>query len=267
MKEQILSYLPGDHPWQNQIHWFASIDSTNTEAKRMAQAGAPHGTVLIADHQTAGRGRLGRSFLSPNGMGVYMSTLLRPRCKPENLMHLTCAAAVSACDAIEAAAGFLPDIKWTNDLVYQSRKLAGILTELSIDPQSGLVDYAIIGIGVNCCQNAGDFDPSIRDFAGSLSIFAKKSINRAHISACLIQAFQQMDAGLLEDHTGIMENYRKQCITISKDVSILRADGSVQHGQAVDIDDAGALIVRFEGGNVEAVNSGEVSVRGMYGYV
>ena len=100
MKEHIVSYLPGEHPWQNQIYWFDSIDSTNLEAKRMARSGAPHGTVLIADRQTAGKGRLGRSFLSPGGMGIYMSILLRPRCKPETLMHLTCAAAVSACDAI-----------------------------------------------------------------------------------------------------------------------------------------------------------------------
>lgn len=233
----------------------------------MAQSGAPHGTVLIADHQTAGRGRLGRSFLSPAGMGIYMSVLLRPHCKPEKLMHLTCAAAVSACDAIEAMAGFRPDIKWTNDLVYQSKKLAGILTELSIGPKNGLVEYAIIGIGVNCCQSKSDFDPSIHDFAGSLFTFAEKSLDRARIAACLIQAFHKMAMSLLGDHTGIMENYRKQCITLGKDVSILRADGSVQHGRAVDIDDSGALLVRFLDGNIEAVNSGEVSVRGMYGYV
>ena len=267
MKEQILFHLPGDHPWQNQIHWFDSIDSTNLEAKRMAQSGAPHGTVLIAGHQTAGRGRLGRSFLSPAGMGIYMSVLLHPHCKPEKLMHLTCAAAVSACDAIEAAAGFRPDIKWTNDLVYQSKKVAGILTELSIDPKNGLVEYAIIGIGVNCCQRTADFDPSIQDFAGSVSMFAENSLDRARLSASMIQAFLKMDMDLLADHTGIMKNYRKQCISLGKDVSILRADGSVQHGHAVDIDDAGALLVRFADGNVTAVNSGEVSVRGMYGYV
>ena len=267
MKEHILSYLPGDHPWQNQIHWFSSIDSTNLEAKRMAQSSAPHGTVLIADHQTAGRGRLGRSFLSPTGMGIYMSVLLRPNCKPEELMHLTCAAAVAACDAVEKAVGFRPGIKWTNDLVYQKRKLAGILTELSIDPKSGLVEYAIIGIGVNCCQKATDFDPSIRDFAGSLSMFAKTPINRNRLSACLIQAFYQMNADLLVKRTELMNNYRKHCITMGKDVSILRSSGNVQHGHAVGIDDAGALPVRFPDENIEAVNSGEVSIRGMYGYV
>ena len=267
MKEHIVSYLPGDHPWQNQIHWFDSIDSTNLEAKRMAQSGAPHGTVLIADHQTAGKGRLGRSFLSPTGAGIYMSVLLRPHCKPENLMHLTCAAAVSACEAIEAAAGFRPGIKWTNDLVYQSRKLSGILTELSIDPKSGLVDYAIIGIGINCCQKATDFDPSIQDFAGSLSMFSEKNVERSLLAACLIQAFYKMDGSLLFDQAEMMEKYRKQCITIGKDVSILRADGKVRYAHAVDIDDAGALVVRFPDGGTEAVNSGEVSVRGMYGYI
>ena len=96
MKEHILHDLPGDHPWQNQIYWFDSIDSTNTRAKQMAADGAPHGTVLIADHQTGGRGRLGRTFQSPSGMGIYMSVILRPQCRPEHLMHLTCAAAVAA---------------------------------------------------------------------------------------------------------------------------------------------------------------------------
>ena len=267
MKEHILSYLPGDHPWQNQIYWFDSIDSTNAEAKRMAQLGAPHGIVLIADHQTGGRGRMGRSFLSPAGMGIYLSVLLRPRCKPERLMHLTCASAVSACEAVEKTAGLRAGIKWTNDLVYQNRKLAGILTELSIDSKSGLMDYAIIGIGINCCQKESDFDPSIRSFAGSLSMFSDSSIERARVAAGLIQELHRMDANLLSDHTGIMEKYRKDCITIGKDVSLVRADGNVRHGHAVDVADNGALLVRFSDGKEEAVNSGEISIRGMYGYV
>ena len=267
MKEQILSCLPGDHPWQNQIHWFDSIDSTNLEAKRMAQSGSSHGTVLIANHQTAGKGRLGRTFLSPDGMGIYMSVILRPHCRPDRLMHLTCAAAVFASNAIEAAAGFRPFIKWTNDLVYQDRKLAGILTELSIDPKTGLVDYAIIGIGINCCQNIADFDPSIQTFAGSLSMFTEKSVDRARVAAELIRAFRELDGALLRDYAKIMENYREHCITIGKDVSVVRADGKIRYGHAVDVDGEGALLVRFPDGSTEALNSGEVSVRGMYGYV
>ena len=155
---QVKDRLPGDHPWQDQILCFDTIDSTNTRAKLLAAQGAPHGTVLLADTQTAGRGRLGRSFQSPGGMGIYMSVLLRPKCRPEKLMHLTCAAAVAACDAVEKVCGLRPGIKWTNDLISGKRKLAGILTELSLSPATGLLDYAVIGIGINCHQSAGE-DP------------------------------------------------------------------------------------------------------------
>lgn len=267
MKEHILSYLPGDHPWQNQIYWFDSIDSTNMEAKRMAQSGAPHGTVLIADHQTAGRGRMGRSFLSPAGMGIYTSVILRPNCVPAKLMHLTCAAAVFACDAVESAADFRPGVKWTNDLVYQNRKLAGVLTELAIDPKTGLVDYAVIGVGINCCQQESDFDPLIRSFAGSLSMFSEHAVDRALLSACIVRSLYEMDKRLLTDQSKIMKRYRHDCITIGKDVSLVRADGNIRHGHSVDVDEEGALLVRFSDGNTETVNSGEISIRGMYGYV
>jgi len=266
MKQQILSNLPGDHPWQNQIYWFDSIDSTNLEAKRMAQQGAAHGTVLIADHQTLGRGRLGRSFLSPAGTGIYLSVILRPSCAPTELMHLSCACAVAACDAVEASAGFRPEIKWTNDLVYQGRKLAGILTELSVDPKSGLVDYVIIGIGINCCQPEMDFDPSIRSFAGSLSMFSEYGADRGRVAAGLIQSLSAMDSALLSRQPEIMAAYRADCVTVGKDISLVRSDGNIRYGHAIDVDDAGALLVRFPDGTEEAVNSGEVSVRGMYGY-
>ena len=105
---RILSFLPADYPWKSSLHYFDAIDSTNLRAKQMAAQGAPHGTVLIADRQTAGKGRLGRSFHSPEGMGIYMSILLRPVCAPGELMHLTCAAAVAMCDAVEKATGLRP---------------------------------------------------------------------------------------------------------------------------------------------------------------
>ena len=233
----------------------------------MAADGAPHGTILIADYQTGGRGRLGRSFLSPSDTGVYMSAILRPNCPPDRLLHLTCAAAVAACNALEYAAGFRPGIKWTNDLVYQSRKIAGILTELSISPTTALVDYAVVGIGVNCCQHEDDFDISIRGIAGSLAMFANRRIDRAKVTACMIKAFYEMDAALLTEQANIIAQYRKDCITIGKDVSLVRADGHIRHGHALDVDSSGALLVCFSDGVIESVNSGEVSVRGMYGYV
>ena len=139
MKNRIIQYLKESCPWQDSLLWYDCIDSTNTRARELARQGAAHGTVLIADRQTGGRGRLGRSFHSPAGSGIYISVILRPRCKPEKIMHLTCAAAVAMCDAVEAAAGFRPGIKWTNDLVCENRKIAGVLTELGFD-KNGCVD-------------------------------------------------------------------------------------------------------------------------------
>lgn len=252
-------------PWRDSILYFASIDSTNTRAKELAAQGAPHGTVLIADHQTGGRGRLGRTFLSPAGTGIYMSVILRPNCPPHQLMHLTCAAAVSMCDAVENAVGFRPGIKWTNDLVWESKKLAGILTELSIRPD-GIVDYAVVGIGVNCCQQVSDFPEEIRHMALSLSCAAGRSIDRAGVAAAMIEALYKMDRSLLSHKEAIMDQYRHDCITLGREVSLLSADGSVRYGTALSVDDEGALVVCFNNGITETVNSGEISVRGMYGY-
>lgn len=263
MITEILNYLPGDHPWQNHIHWFDSIDSTNTRAKQMALEGAPHGTVLIADRQTGGRGRMGRSFQSPGGMGVYLSVILRPECTPRELMHLTCATAVAACDAVEQAAVIRPGIKWTNDLVWNSRKIAGILTELVT---VGSSVCAIVGIGINCCQKSEDFDEEIRGIAGSLSMAAGREIHRAAVAAHLIRELQKMDQQLLTGKADMMKRYRENCITVGQDISILQAE-TVRHGHALTVDDEGGLVVRLTDGSTETVQSGEVSIRGMYGYI
>ena len=266
MISPILSQLPPPCPWHDRIHWFDCVTSTNDLAKEMAAGGAPHGTVLIADCQTGGRGRIGRSFHSPGGMGIYMSVILRPNCRADELMHLTCAAAVAMCDAVEEAVGFRPGIKWTNDLVQGGRKLAGILTELSLNAATGHVDYVIVGIGINCCQTGQDFGPDIRSFAGSLAMFTGHAVDRAKVAACMIKALHKMDAGLLTGKQTMLERYRADCVTIGKDVSLVRAD-AVRYAHAFGVDDSGALLVSFPDGAMEAISSGEVSVRGMYGYV
>ena len=263
MKQQILSLLPGDHPWQNHIHWFETLDSTNSRAKLLAREGAPHGTVLIAGHQTVGRGRMGRSFHSPAGSGLYLSVLLRPQCPPEQLMHLTCAAAAAACHAIENTCSLRPGIKWTNDLVWDRRKLGGILTELAILPDC---TAAVVGIGINVTQQPEDFPPELQSTAGSLAMFCREVPSRAKLAANLILALQEMDAQLLTGKAAMLEFYRQNCITLDTDVSVVQGD-HIRHGRALTVDDQGALVVRFSDGHTEAVNSGEVSIRGMYGYV
>lgn len=265
MKEQILNHLSGTYPWKEHFHYFEEIDSTNIRIRAMAKAGAPHGTVLIADRQTGGMGRMGRNFHSPGGVGIYMSILLRPDCAPMELLHLTCATAVAMCDAVEAATGLRPGIKWTNDLVSGKRKLGGILTELGLSPR-GMVDYAIIGVGINCRQQEKDFAPDIQNIAGSLSMVTGTSIDRSKVAAAMMEALQTMSNTLLSGKSAMLESYRADCITVGQDISLVRGD-EVRHGHALDVDESGALIVRFPDGHLEAVNSGEVSVRGMYGYL
>ena len=262
MLTQIKNFLPEDHLWQNQIVWYDVTDSTNDQAKKLIWQGVPHGTVLIADQQTDGRGRMGRNFVSAAGVGVYMSIILRLQTPPDQLMHLTCAVAVAACNAVEKAAGFRPGIKWTNDLVCGGKKLAGILTELVITPTE---TAAIIGIGVNCCQTEADFPAEIQSFAGSLSMVCGHSVNRAQVAAALIESFSQMADHLLDGKQNILDIYRRDCITVGNQISLVKAD-EIRHGYALGIDDEGALIVEFSDKHIESVNAGEVSVRGMYGY-
>lgn len=261
----ILSAL-GGHPWAEQIRLFGEVGSTNTLAKELAASGAPAGTVLIADRQSAGRGRLGRSFLSPGGVGIYVSVILRPACRPQELMHLTCAVAVAMCDGVERACGFRPGIKWTNDLVTDGKKLGGILTELSLNARTGLVDYAVVGIGINCRQRETDFHESIRPMACSVGMVTGQDVDRNRLAAEMIRALSIMDQTLLTQKEPMLENYRANCITLGRQISILRGD-TVSHGTALDIDDEGALIVRLDSGEVQSVSSGEVSIRGLYGYI
>ena len=266
MKQLILSHLSAECPWRDTLHWFDSIDSTNNEAKRMARQGAPHGTLLIAGTQTAGRGRMGRSFSSPNGMGIYLSVILRPGCGPETLMHLTCAAAVAMCQAVENVAHFRPGIKWTNDLVFGKKKLGGILTELSVDPGSGLIDYAVIGVGINCLQLPDDFPAELQNTAASLRMVSGTAISPALLAAAMADSLAAMSERLLCEKEQIMDTYRADCVTLGQDVVVLRGE-SRRYGTALDLDADGGLLVRFMDGQTQIVSSGEVSIRGMYGYL
>lgn len=265
MFQQILSSLPQNYPWTDRFAYLDTVDSTNDRLKLLAKQGAPHGSVLVAGHQSSGRGRLGRQFQSPEKAGVYLSCLLRPDCPPSQLMHLTCAVGAAMCNAVESAFGFRPGIKWTNDLVWQKKKLGGILTELGLTPQ-GMVDYAIVGIGINCTQSQQDFSPELQDTATSIQMIIGAPASRAKLAAAMMTALAAMDAGLLSEKQAMLTQYRQDCITIGQDISLVRGE-QVRRGHALDVDEEGALVVSFPDGSIEAVSSGEVSVRGMYGYV
>lgn len=264
MKEKILSHLHAECPWRDTLYWYPETDSTNTQAKLLAAKGAPHGTVLIAGQQTGGRGRMGRTFLSPPGMGVYLSVILRPYCTPNELMHLTCAAGVAMVEAVKKASGIRPQIKWINDLVIGTKKLGGILTEMSVE--HGTVQYAVVGIGINCLQAPEDFPPEIAEIATSLSQAAGYPVPSEKLAAAMVEALWHMDSMLLDEKAQIMASYRESCITLGHQVQVVRGD-TIRKGCAVDLDEDGGLIVAYPDGSTEVVSSGEVSIRGMYGYV
>lgn len=264
--DQILDALPKDFPWRNQLHCYSCIDSTNTVAKKAASTDAAEGTAFIADCQSAGRGRLGRTFLSPKGMGIYLSVILRPACTPDKIMHLTCAVAVAIRSAIVQCCGLQAGIKWTNDLVVGKYKLAGILTELSINRATGLVDFAVVGVGINCCQQSNDFPAELKDIATSIAISTGDAVDRNRLCAALLIALHNMRQSLFLQKNTLMDAYRANCITLGQRICITGA-GPVRYALATDIDDEGGLIVRHDSGALETITSGEVSVRGMYGYI
>ncbi len=265
MLQEILNSLPQGHPWRDRIHWFDTLDSTNDLARTMAVSGAPAGTMILADQQTNGHGRMGRHFCSPAGAGVYLSCILRPNCKPEQLMHLTCAAAVAAAAAVEQACGVAPGIKWTNDLVIGKRKLGGILTSLQIDPQTELVASVIIGIGINCLQKAEDFPPELQGMACSLAMHSEHT-SPAALAAALVQQLADIAGKLLTQKAQIMAAYKARCVTLGQEVS-WQAGDMLLHAKAVDLDGDGGLILLFPDGSIQTAAFGEVSIRGMYGYL
>lgn len=265
MVTKINALLPPGHPWGQSIIHLDTVDSTNSYAKQLARQGAPAGTVVIADQQSGGRGRMGRSFSSPQGLGLYFSLILRPTCPPEELMHLTCAVGLAASEAVQTASGLRAGIKWTNDLVIGTRKLGGILTELAIHPATGLVDYAVIGIGINCHQRPEDFPQDVRPIATSLAM-AGGQVDRAALAAALMVALEEIDRTLLAEKEALMAAFAQKCVTIGQSIAVIRAD-TVRHGKALGVDADGGLLVEYTDGSRETVASGEVSIRGMYGYL
>ena len=248
-----------NHPWVDQIICLDTVDSTNTYAKKLASQGAPHGTVVLADRQTVGRGRLGRSFSSPAGLGIYCSVILLYSVPPERLLLLTPVMAEAARRAVVQATGLQPSIKWINDLVLDGRKLCGILTELG-------AGFVVVGIGINCNQQTEDFPPELQEIAISLSQSLGKSADRAAVTAELLRQVQLAADGFLEDPGLWMKDYRRHCLTIGKDVQLIRGD-TVRYAHVDEMDENGALLVTLTDGTKEIVFSGEVSVRGLYGYL
>lgn len=260
--ETVERYL--SQPREN-LQVLSETDSTNSVCRRLALEGAPDGTVVLADCQTAGRGRRGRSFQSPAGKGLFFSILWRPDCDPERLLPLTALSAVAACRAIRRVTGAEVQIKWPNDLVLSGRKLAGILTEMALEGESGHVSHVVVGIGINVHQQPEDFGGEVADIATSLDLALGGSVCRAHLAAALLEEMDSLRREVLFAPETWLEDYRSACLNVGKTVRLIRGD-TQEPVQALGIDRQYGLVVRHEDGSVETVRSGEVSVRGFCGY-
>lgn len=264
--EKIKPYMTGNYP----VHFFESTTSTNTVAKELAasaddsgkDSAAPdaanalpenntlHGTMVIARHQTGGRGRLGRTFASPDDSGIYMSIIL----DANNPMLLTTAAAVAVCRAIEKICGQEPQIKWVNDIYLDDKKVCGILAEGITDHETGQLSHVILGIGINC--NEAAIPDDLKDIAGAVE--GDFSINRL-----AAEVHNQMMA--LTDQPDFIDEYRQRSMVIGKTVSVYKGgytpDKPGVPARVLDIDNAGGLKVIYTDGSRETLSTGEISIR------
>lgn len=238
------------------------IDSTNNQAKRVYED-YPHGTLFVADCQKSGRGRRGRDFDSPGGTGIFMTLLLKPDIAPDHASRLTLLAAMAVQKGIEETAALSAGIKWPNDVILSGKKVSGILTEMSAE--EGTVHYVIIGIGINAHNT--DFPEEIRDVATSILIEGGKRISRVSLVWSIWRAFEELYAAYLptQDLSRLVEEYDRLLLNRDREVEVLDPNAPFT-GVARGINERGELLVETGTGMVP-VSSGEVSVRGVYGYV
>ncbi len=243
------------------IVFFDEVDSTNDVAKQLAAQGASAGTVVVAEAQGKGRGRLDRSFFSPAGKGIWFSVILRPHILPQEAPKCTFLAAVAVAMAMEHF-GLRAEIKWPNDILYKGKKLTGILTEISAEIDR--ISYIVIGTGINVNIKAKEFPKELRDKATSLSIMKGEDVQRISFFQAVLEALDELCC-LLEDDgfSPIITRWRKYAVTLGQDVRVLGIGGKESFdGRAVDIDEEGALLVETTGG-VRRVLAGDVSLRSL----
>ena len=244
------------------VHFARETDSTNLWIKRLAKEGASEGTLALAEFQSAGRGRLGRSWEVPEGTSVMMSILLRPKFEPQYAPTLTLVMGMAVAKAVKKL-GFDVSIKWPNDVVVSHKKICGILTEMGV--RDGKIDYAVIGVGINV--NIKEFPEEMVDKATSLYLESGKEFDRSQIPGLVMEAFEEYYekfaatcdlSGLKEEYESILANYNQPVRVLAKEP---------YEGVARGITDGGELLVEKTDGTIVAVSAGEVSVRGLYSYV
>lgn len=242
------------------ITYYKNIDSTNKAARNND---CKNGTLFIAEKQTDGKGRMGRKWVSDKGCGIWMSIALTPKTKPELINLITLVSGLAVCKTLNKLYKLPFKIKWPNDIVINGKKICGILTEGKAE--NGKITKVVTGIGINV--NSKSFPDEIEEIATSLYMLTGKKSDRAKIINTFAEIFEGYYKLLLKDDTGsIIEKYRNLCITIDKDIIAIKDNEEIK-GKAIDIAQTGELIIKKEDGTTLNINSGEVSVRGMYGYI
>ena len=261
-KSELLSRI--DTEWAGRtVYYFDETDSTNNDVRRLMSQGAPHGTLAIADKQTAGKGRRGRTWISPAGTNIFMSLGLRPEIPPDKASMLTLVMALAVCDAIRETTGSDAKIKWPNDIVINGKKVCGMLTEL--EAELDCIHSVVVGIGINVNQT--QFDPEIAQTATSLFMESGRKVIRALLVERVMHYFEKYYAVFMEkgDLSGLKEAYDERLVNLNTGVRVLDPKGEYD-GTARGIDEKGQLLVERDGEMIK-VYAGEVSVRGVYGYV
>lgn len=242
------------------IYFYEETDTTNNRARELALEGAPEGTLVVAEKQTAGRGRRGKVWESPLGTGIWMSLVLRPQIMPAEASVLTLLCGLATAEAIKAETGLSAGIKWPNDILINGKKAVGILTEM--DCEMSEVHFVILGIGINV--NTASFPPEIADIATSLYLECGKTVSRRRLVHKVLERLEEHYETFLRtgSFTAMLEDYRKHCITLGKEVHVLGREPFF--AEALDITPEGELLVRrADNGKEEVVFSGEVSIRGV----
>lgn len=262
-EEEVASRLQTERMGR-QIKYFSRIDSTNQYAKRIAEEGASDGTLIIADEQTAGKGRSGRTWVTPPSEAIAFTLLLRPKLSPDRISMVTLVMGLAVVNAVNALYDVDAGIKWPNDVVIGGRKLCGILTEMSAEVSQ--VNYIVIGVGINA--NLTSFPEEIREIATSLKLELGHAVNRAELIACVMTEFERLYAGFEAqgDLGPVVQEYNELCLNTGNKVRVLDPNGEYT-GISRGINSMGELLVKTEDGQTREVYAGEVSVRGIYGYV
>jgi len=246
------------------VELYETLDSTNSAAKRLWQNGDQEAMLVLSREQTAGKGRRGRQWLSPKDQGVFMSMLLTPDIEPVHGSMLTLVAGLAVCEAIEELTGLEPMIKWPNDLVLNNKKICGILTEMSAEVD--FIHYVVVGIGVNVSQE--EFDDQIETMATSIGQVWGRTLSRPDLIGKIIEKFEvhYKEFLLVKDLSFLVRAYNARCINVGAKLRVSSRNATIE-GEGIGVNPDGTLQIRLADGTITSVNAGEVSVRGLYGYV